>query len=273
MNMNQIAQIVSERISRLEKMGLTLENSSVSKEAGFLGWKKSRGKIRYFLRRGPGDPNGTYLGRKDVQKTALLAEKYRNAKYLPVIRKETAVLQRCLKILSAPAEDSDTEKVWDNLPAEVRRITSPPPLTDEEYAQRWQAERHRRSRRTVETPFKTLRGEYVRSKSENIIADRLFTAGIPYHYEVCLDLVDWQDSAYTVHPDFTVLNKRTRQVFIWEHLGRLGDDDYCKDSLSKINSYIRSGFIPGKNLLLSYESRLCPLNYLVIDALIKEFLL
>lgn len=273
MNKQQLTAIISERISRLERMKQILETGPANRQTGFLTWRKVNGINRYYLRKDSKDTKGTYLSCKDADRTALLAEKYRNKKYLSAIRKECAVLGRCLRILSDPAVGSDTENVWDNLPTEVRTLVSPPPFTDEDYARKWQAERRRRSTKTIETPFKTLRGEYVRSKSETIIADRLFAAGIPYHYEISLDLVDWDDSTYTVHPDFAVLNKRTRQVFIWEHLGRLGDDDYCEDNLAKINSYVKTGYVPGKNLLLSFESHLCPLNALYVDTLIKEYLL
>lgn len=273
MNKQQLTAIITERISHLESIRKSIEDSRANREAGCLFWKRVKGKTRYFIRKNPGDTNGTYLSRRDAERISLLAEKYRNKKYLSAIRKECAVLGRCLRILSDPTVGSDIENVWDNLPREVRALVSPPPLTDEDYARKWQAERRRRSTKTIETPFKTLRGEYVRSKSETIIADRLFAAGIPYHYEISLDLVDWDDSTYTVHPDFAVLNKRTRQVFIWEHLGRLGDDDYCEDNLAKINSYVKTGYVPGKNLLLSFESHLCPLNALYVDTLIKEYLL
>ncbi len=113
----------------------------------------------------------------------------------------------------------------------------------------------------------------MRSKSEQILADRLYLSGIPYHYEVNRINYDVYGDAYTVQPDFKILNKRTRQVFIWEHLGRLGDNDYCSDSLPKINDYIRDNLIPGKNLILSLESLNCPLDVQVVNTLIKNFLI
>ena len=52
----------------------------------------------------------------------------------------------------------------------------------------------------------TEKGEYVRSKSEKIIADTLTKNNINYVYELPLRLKGYG----TVKPDFTVLNKRTR---------------------------------------------------------------
>ena len=89
-----------------------------------------------------------------------------------------------------------------------------------------------------------MRGDYVGSKSEAIIADRLFANDIPYHYEVAFTPEGEADTSRpvfdmygrlmgyeglgtdpydrdTLHPDFYVLNKRTRKTYYWEHLGRL----------------------------------------------------
>ncbi|MEE3440399.1 MAG: hypothetical protein VZR07_10670, partial [Ruminococcus sp.] len=52
--------------------------------------------------------------------------------------------------------------------------------------------------------FETQRGEIVRSKSEVIIADALYYANIPYHYEKPIKVGD-----RVIYPDFTVLNVKT----------------------------------------------------------------
>ena len=273
MNTHQIVAGIKERITELQNIKQIVEDNSSNTEEGILSWRKNHGKTRYIRKKSSKDITGTYLGIKDSEVISVLAAKYRNSKYLKAIKKETARLEKCLEILNKTENGSDVEKVWDNLPPEVRNRTSPVPLTNEEYAQKWQKQVLRRNKLVGITNYKTLRGEYVRSKSEIIIADRLYLEGIPYHYEVNRINHDVYGDPYIVQPDFIILNKRTRQVFIWEHLGRLGDNDYCSDSLPKINDYIRDNLIPGKNLILSLESLNCPLDVQVVNTLIKNYLI
>lgn len=67
---------------------------------------------------------------------------------------------------------------------------------------------------------KTLSGDFVRSKSEVIIANILFQSGIAFEYEAQLLASDGSGR----WPDFTV--EWQGQTFFWEHLGMLDDDEY-----------------------------------------------
>ena len=75
------------------------------------------------------------------------------------------------------------------------------------------------------------RGERVRSKSEKIIADKLYRNGIPYKYEKPLVL----KGLGKIHPDFEILNKRTRKEYFLEHLGKMDDIGYVKKNMRRIN--------------------------------------
>jgi hypothetical protein len=69
---------------------------------------------------------------------------------------------------------------------------------------------------------RTRRGDLVRSKSEVIIADLLYSKNIPYQYE--LPLTD--TSGKVRYPDFTIEDAETGRVIYWEHLGMLADPTY-----------------------------------------------
>ena len=273
MNSQLIMLRIRERIKELQDMKHMLGNSPSDRTGEHLYWKTTKGKTRYYLRKDSRDSNGKYLGNKDKDKLLLFAEKYRNRKYLVTIDKEISLLNKCLRHFTYSKPEEYTEMVWENLPDEIKSLTVPAPLTDEGYAGKWQNKTRFRKKTVEESPFRTMRGEYVRSKSECIIADRLYLRGIPYHYEINHTLVDEYGSDYTVQPDFTVLNKRTREEFIWEHFGKMGDSSYCNDNLPKLNDYVRSGYIPGRNLILSFESLQCPLNVIYINAMIEKYLL
>lgn len=70
--------------------------------------------------------------------------------------------------------------------------------------------------------YKTLSGDFVRSKSEVIISNILFQSEIEFKYEEPLFALDgsWR------WPDFTLAHHG--KTYYWEHLGMLGDDEYTK---------------------------------------------
>jgi ATP-dependent DNA helicase RecQ len=91
---------------------------------------------------------------------------------------------------------------------------------------------------------RTLSGDFVRSKSEVIIANMLYQSGIPFVYEQPLYAAGWQRS-----PDFTI--DWNGQVYYWEHLGMLNIDDYEQEWNSK-KAWYDANF-PGQ-LLTTHES-------------------
>ncbi len=116
--------------------------------------------------------------------------------------------------------------------------------------------------------FLTENGENVKSKSEKIIADKLYIMKVPYCYEVPLYFKGY---GY-VKPDFKVLNMETRQEFYWEHFGMMNDDNYVRKTMKKIRQYGKNGFIQGKNLILTFESSECPLDIKNVEKIIEALL-
>ena len=136
-------------------------------------------------------------------------------------------------------------------------------MSDEEYAREWQETPYQGKLFLAGDPdYRSLKDERMRSKSEVIIANLLNSLGIPYKYECPLTLKD----GAVIYPDFTILNKRTREVIIFEHLGKLGEERYAAKNIKKINSYLLEGYIPGINLILSYESDTVGLNIKAVEA-------
>lgn len=114
---------------------------------------------------------------------------------------------------------------------------------------------------------KTKRGEMVRSKSEVIIANMLYEAGIDYSYEEKLTL----ENGISTHPDFTI-HKGGKDIY-WEHLGMLNKEDYRKGWDLKRKTYEENGIIEGQNLIISKDGLDGSLNSQEIERLIKDFLL
>jgi len=103
---------------------------------------------------------------------------------------------------------------------------------------------------------KTNRGEYVRSKSEKIIADLLDSyQELDYVYEPELFL---KGLNYPIHPDFVVINRKTGKLYIWEHAGMIGEINYSSDFIRKYNEYDSAGIFIGVNLFITMENERVP---------------
>jgi hypothetical protein len=87
---------------------------------------------------------------------------------------------------------------------------------------------------------RTERGELVRSKSELVIADKLYAAKIDYLYEQPIQLKDGS----VRYPDFTVTDDASGETIVWEHLGLLLEPSYKQRWAAKLSSYRSSGILP-----------------------------
>ena len=87
---------------------------------------------------------------------------------------------------------------------------------------------------------RTERGDLVRSKSELVIADKLYARGIDYAYEQPLIL----PGDRTRYPDFTIIDGARGVTYYWEHLGLLHDPGYRARWERKRAEYFDAGIRP-----------------------------
>ena len=66
---------------------------------------------------------------------------------------------------------------------------------------------------------------------------------------------------------------RTREVKYLEHLGMMDNTDYMEHALDRIAQYEKNGIFPGKQLILSHESSSRPLDPVLVEAIIREYLM
>lgn len=97
---------------------------------------------------------------------------------------------------------------------------------------------------------KTMKGELVRSKSEVIIANMLYSQGIEYEYEKLLDL--GEDGIRI--PDFTIDDAESGLCYYWEHCGMMNNAVYRERWNAKKELYEKHGIVEGENLIVSYDS-------------------
>ncbi|SFR82863.1 hypothetical protein SAMN04487829_2430 [Pseudobutyrivibrio sp. NOR37] len=99
-------------------------------------------------------------------------------------------------------------------------------------------------------------GNVVRSKSEVFIDMALHQKSIPYRYECKLLIGDRE-----FYPDFTLIHPLTKEIIYWEHFGKMDDADYANKAMAKMKLYHSAGIIPGKNLIITFETKDRPFTF------------
>jgi len=222
---------------------------------------------KYFYLSILGTRKRKYLSGNNTETIKALAQKRYYENLTTASHENQKVFDKCIKVLETHTLQS-IEEVFDSLPDVIKPYVTPLEETNEGYARYWQNTKYVTKNIDQNSPYITLRKEIVRSKSEVLIADRLYNAGIPYHYEKPHRIGKNQ----TWYPDFSILNKRTRTEFIWEHFGLVENPDYCSQMIMKLEEYSKNGYFIGKNLITTYESSQHSLSTEYIDRIIKEFL-
>ena len=93
----------------------------------------------------------------------------------------------------------------------------------------------------------TDRGEYVASKSEQMIANMLYAYGIPYEYEVRVE------TATRTHlVDLKVWNRDGKEIY-WEHAGMLEDPEYAARFDEKLKDLETVGIRMLDNLIVTRD--------------------
>ena len=133
--------------------------------------------------------------------------------------------------------------------------------------ERWQEEPYEKCTKHPENLLvQGTHGKMLRSKSEAIIDRALYQNKIPFHYEEKLIL-----DGIILYPDFVMRHPFTGQYFYWEHFGMMDNPDYCNHACDKIKLYCRHGIIPSVNLILTYETKQCPLNADKVEMILQEY--
>lgn len=115
-----------------------------------------------------------------------------------------------------------------------------------------------RDRYAAHLIYRTSRGEMVRSKSELLIAERLFNLGINYQYE---RILEGTVRSGTLRPDFSFIDD-AGNLIVWEHLGRMDRADYRDGWEWKRQWYAQNNFAEGRNLFTSNEEQIRDVHFI-----------
>ena len=269
-----IEPLLQKRLAELNTLLVTKLKEVKKAPAGSLRVTSSNRVTQYYHKTLAGDNCGRYIPAKNRRLAKALAQKDYDQQLIESLKKESRLLQNTLKVYEHLNKNSTlAEKLFPKLHIKRHPLITPVTLPDQEFAKKWQSVDYEKKPFAPDAPeLFTSRGERVRSKSEIIIADVLTRLGIPYRYEYPVELTTESGEHRLFHPDFLCLNLRTREEFLWEHLGMMDDAEYSARAVRKLALYEKNGIFPGKNLIISMETSEKPASSRQIERLAEQYL-
>ncbi len=224
--------------------------------------------MQFYIKDRPGGKE-KYISKKHSRLIRQLLQKKYDKKVLKAAMLEYRAIERFQRAFPQPEM---IRQVYSDMDPLLKELVIPADLGDKDYILNWQNQEtslEKLSFGNSQTEFYTDRNERVRSKSEVLIANQLNRYGIPYQYETPLRL----RNGIIVHPDFKILNVKSRKTKYLEHLGMMDDPEYAGMALQKITEYEESGIFLGRDLILTYETARNPLKTKTIERIIRTYLL
>ena len=230
-------------------------------EVGNLRIAYKKGKPNYYIIQ-KGEAIGRYMRKEERPLAIAIAQRDYDSKILLKAKERIKAIDIFLK----KYRNTDLKTIYEKTHPHRRMIIETEVISDEEYIRKWSSVEYKGKGDIGGLKIVTERGEYVRSKSEKIIADKLYMLGIPYRYECPLVL----EYEFTVYPDFTILKMPERKEVYFEHFGMLDNEDYFNKMLLKLNTYERNEIYLGVNLFVSYETSKSPLDTKALNNQLKQ---
>lgn len=264
--MHKYKSFIQQEKNRLIQIMNQVESTLENAPEGTLRIISNRGCEQYYHRTDRKESNGKYIRKEQKEFARMLARKEYHKKIL-------AVSKKCLAEIQAFEENYHPEKlieIYDSLSEPRKRLLEPILVNDEEYVQKWESVPYEGKGFAKDLPeIYTDKGERVRSKSEKMIADKLYQMGIPYRYECPIELKGYG----TIYPDFVLLYVAERKEYILEHLGMMDNPEYSIKAIRKINTYAQNGIYVGDRLLLTYETSQDPVDMRLLQKMLQKLFL
>lgn len=267
--MKKIETILKEELKQLKQVMEATKQRLVNAPEGALRVRTWNGKIEYYYRSNDTEntkesrSNGRYLKKKEEALAKSIAQRDYDTAVENKAKKRIYAIEKFLKTY----EKTNLKQLYQDTVPGRRQLIIADIMSDEEYAKHWQSVVYQGKEFTDDDiEIITERGERVRSKSEKIIADKLYALGIPYRYEYPLFL----SGGVRVYPDFTILKLPEREEVYLEHFGRMDDADYVDTVLYKLNTYEKNEIYLGVNLFITHETSKNPLNTRVLDGMLRK---
>ena len=213
---------------------------------GRLRYRLMEGAVRYFTT-DPETNKEVYIKKKDIGKVHKLKYRRLLEEAIETIENNLAVQTDFLekyKSYDPAACQSRLGKAYQDAPEILHQMGGC----------HQKRESYQNNYRREELIHTTSFGMMFRSKSEAMIAEMLYEAGIPFYYESRLVLYDEWGEKHFYYPDFTIVLP-DGSVIYWEHFGRMDSAEYREKNYKRLTNYHFNNIYPPTNLIITMESR------------------
>lgn len=267
--MKKIETILKEEVTELKHVVEEAAHRLIDVPAGTLRVRNWNGKVEYYYRNNNAEnakesrSNGRYLKKREEDLAKAIAQRDYDIIVIKRAKERIKATEKFLEVY----QKTCLKQLYQETNTFRRKLVEAEIISDEEYAKQWLAVGYKgKEFEDDANEIITERGERVRSKSEKIIADKLFALGIPYRYEYPLVLA----GSVRMYPDFTILKMPEREEVYLEHFGMMDDADYVENTMYKMNTYEKNGIYLGVNLFITHETSRSPLNTRALDGMLKK---
>lgn len=254
-NLIEQQELLAREISRVRQ-------AKLSEPEGYMKIDPKHGKPNYYLVNRE-SPSGRYLSkRKEMELVRQLAQKDYNQKLIKRLEEQ----EKRIRNIIAFEKDKNSSDIYNHLSKERQALVTPS-IFDSAYSLEWEKVRYEGKRFDEDAPeIYTEKNERVRSKSEKLIADKLYQMGISYRYEYPMVINGYG----TIYPDFTIWNPYRYIEYIWEHFGRMDDPEYAQKAIKKIRMYEKLGYYMGEKLIVTFETSITPIDMRYVEKMLLE---
>ena len=270
-NTNTIKEEAQKELAKLEKMVKTVDKFQSHAPKGCLKYQ-NKGNSTYFYQQYMNEQTKQwerkYIKKDNISLVRKLAQKHYYAVLKPALERNIKALRNFIR----QYHPEDMEEIYEDLSVKRKELIEPFMSTKDESIRKWFEEKYEVNNLYPENlRFETEQGEQVRSKSEVIIANILYQHKkvILYKYERPLEIFA-DGKCKTIFPDFTILNVHTGRIIYWEHAGRMDDPYYTNEFVKKMNTYIANNLLPGRDVIVTFETMGNALDISVVKKLVSE---
>ena len=262
--MKTIEVILLEEKAELEKIINDAQKRLKKAPQGHIRITEKNGKPHFYYKgEKMGKGNGQYMKKAEGELIRNIAQKDYDIRVVKKAQERVKAINAFL----VKYEDTSLKQMYQKTNQYRKELICASVISDKEFIKQWQSVKYVGKSFQEDGPeFMTEKGERVRSKSEKIIADKLYMLGIPYRYEYPLVL----DGNVKVYPDFTILKMPERKEVYLEHLGMMDDMEYVNSTIYKLNTYEKNAIYLGVQLFVTYETSRKALNVRALDDMIKK---
>ncbi len=278
---NQLAELINRRVLQMEEDMLVISKRMkkypTNTQDQWLDVQIRNGNARFYQSyydKQKKERVRKYLPKAEKVQIEMLAQQTYDRQVLKVMEQEREALAAAQKAYAQLTEFY--EDVYGKMGPQRQALVTPIIPTAEQKVKAWLAEPYQPLRKYAESAtYLTEQGEYVRSKSELMIADRLYHAGIPYKYECPLEYslephAEPGSKSSRFYPDFTIFLPEQEKELYWEHFGLMSDADYLSHAIAKLSFYQRVGLLQSGQLILTFEAQSTNLDPKEITEIIER---